>query len=54
MLPANGSVRLQGTVIDHGQAVGTAAALAVKQKITPRSLDVRLLQKVLLEQGAKL
>ncbi|MBR1920108.1 MAG: FAD-dependent oxidoreductase [Spirochaetales bacterium] len=51
---ANGSVRLQGTVIDHGQAVGTAAALAVKQKITPRSLDVRLLQKVLLEQGAKL
>jgi len=37
-----------------GQAAGAAAALAAKQGITPRSLDVRLLQRTLLEQGVHL
>lgn len=35
-----------------GQAVGTAAALSVKQEVKPRQLDVGLLQKTLAEQGA--
>jgi len=35
-----------------GQAAGTAAALAVKNKVSPRKLHVELLQKTLKEQGA--
>ena len=35
-----------------GQAAGTAAALAAKTGCTPRELDVKVLQKTLLEQGA--
>ena len=34
-----------------GEAAGTAAALAVRQGTTPRSLDVSLLQKTLREHG---
>lgn len=37
-----------------GQAAGTAAALAVKTKVELRSLDIRLLQKTLVSQGANL
>ena len=37
-----------------GQAAGTAAALAVKNKVTPRGLDVELLQKSLREKGARI
>ncbi|HEX9976988.1 MAG TPA: FAD-dependent oxidoreductase [Dehalococcoidales bacterium] len=37
-----------------GQAAGTAAALAVKNKISPRKLDVELLQKTLRKQGARI
>jgi len=36
-----------------GQAAGTAAALAVKEKVTPRELDVKLLKEILREQGVK-
>ncbi len=35
-----------------GQAAGTAAALAVRSNVTPRELDVKLLQKNLQEHGA--
>jgi hypothetical protein len=35
-----------------GQAAGTAAALAVRSNVTPRKLDVKLLQKNLQEHGA--
>ncbi len=35
-----------------GQAAGTAAALAARLGVTPRRLDVKLLQKTLVEQGA--
>lgn len=48
---ANGSVRLQGTVVGHGQAAGTAAALSAKEKTTPRGLSVKKLQAVLKDQG---
>jgi hypothetical protein len=36
-----------------GQAAGTAAALAVKNKVTPKKLDVKLLQEALRKQGAR-
>lgn len=34
-----------------GQAAGTAAALAAKQKVAPSELDIRLVQGALLKQG---
>jgi len=37
-----------------GQAAGTATALSIKNKVTPRDLDVKLLQKTLMEQEAAL
>ena len=37
-----------------GEAAGTAAALATRLVMSPRKLDVRLLQKTLLDQGALL
>jgi hypothetical protein len=37
-----------------GQAAGCAAALASRQGVTPRALDVPALQKLLMEQGAEL
>jgi len=37
-----------------GQAAGTAAALAARHRVTPRALDVRLLQDTLVSQGAEL
>jgi len=36
-----------------GQAAGTAAALAARLKVTPRKLDVQLLQDTLRKQGAR-
>ncbi len=49
---ANGTIRLQGTVMAQGQAVGTAAAMAVKSGLTPRDLPVQELQAELARQGA--
>ena len=49
---AHGSTRVPGTSIATGQAAGLAAALAVKQKVAPRNLDVALLRKQLLAQNA--
>lgn len=46
--------RLIMTCLNMGQAVGTAAALAIKNNITPRELDVKILRKKLIEQGIKL
>ncbi len=37
-----------------GQAAGVAAALCTREGVTPRQLDVPLLQKTLLAQGAEL
>jgi hypothetical protein len=36
-----------------GQAAGTAAALAARLNVTPRKLDVKLLQETLRKQGAR-
>jgi hypothetical protein len=38
----------------QGQAAGTAAALAARKAILPRDVDIRMLQKELLESGAAL
>jgi hypothetical protein len=37
-----------------GEAAGTAAALAARQAVQPRDLDVALLQQTLIAQGAEL
>ncbi|MCK9328629.1 MAG: FAD-dependent oxidoreductase [Candidatus Cloacimonetes bacterium] len=49
---ANGTVRLQSTVICQGQAAGTAAALAVKNRTTPRLVNINTLRNTLTSQGA--
>jgi hypothetical protein len=40
------------TAVQHmGQAAGIAASLAVKHSVSPRSIDVKALQRKLLEAG---
>jgi hypothetical protein len=38
-------------VMHMGEAGGHAAALSVQNGVTPRELDVKLLQRVLLDAG---
>jgi len=49
---AQGSIRVMGTCMVTGQAAGTAAAIAVKSKTTPRKINISVLQQKLREQGA--
>ena len=49
---AFGSTRVMGPCMAVAQAAGTAAAIAVRQGVTPRGLDVAELQGVLRDQGA--
>jgi ribulose 1,5-bisphosphate synthetase/thiazole synthase len=49
---ALGSARVITSCIATGQAAGTAAALCIKKKCTPRQLDPEELRKTLREQGA--
>jgi hypothetical protein len=51
---ANGATRLQPHTLNMGQAVGTIAALAVKEGVQPRAIDPIKVQHVLLEAGATL
>jgi len=51
---ANGSLRLQPTCMNLGQAAGTAAALSVQQLCCPRSLDGTRVREDLVEQGMEL
>ncbi len=46
------AVRIMPNCMALGQAAGTAAALCVTKDVTPRRLDVDLLRKALLDQGA--
>ncbi|MGI9425426.1 MAG: FAD-dependent oxidoreductase [Hyphomicrobiaceae bacterium] len=46
------SLRVSGPCFAMGQAVGTAAALALKQGIDPRALDIAMLQDRLRADGA--
>jgi hypothetical protein len=49
---AHGSLRVMPPCFATGQAAGTAAALALETKVSPRSVDVRLLRESLTQQGA--
>jgi len=51
---AAAAVRVMPACFAMGQAAGTAAALSAKAGVPPRHLDVTLLQRRLLEQGAYL
>ncbi|MDR3738572.1 MAG: FAD-dependent oxidoreductase [Terracidiphilus sp.] len=51
---AHASVRSMAQCMAMGQAAGTAAALAVKKRCTPRELDLKMLQESLRAQGALL
>lgn len=45
----NGTTRLQPVVLQIGQAAGALAAIAVKENKSPREVDVRTVQKAILE-----
>jgi hypothetical protein len=49
---AAGSARMGAQCMAYGQAAGTAAALAARDRIAPRSVDVRTLRRTLADQGA--
>ena len=51
---AHASYRIGGVCLATGQAAGTAAALASREKVTPRALDVKKVQDALMNQGAVL
>nr|WP_295873548.1 FAD-dependent oxidoreductase [uncultured Chitinophaga sp.] len=50
----NGATRLQPVVLQLGQAAGALAAIALQQKIQPRQVAVRQVQKALLKAGVYL
>ncbi|MBT3272961.1 MAG: FAD-dependent oxidoreductase [Spirochaetales bacterium] len=43
-----------GNMMDLGQAAGVAAALAARRRITPRALEVSIIQKALVDMGVPL
>jgi len=51
---AMAKLRLLPVCSATGQAAGTATALAIKHGVTPRRLDVSLLQETLISQGMDL
>jgi hypothetical protein len=51
---AASSCRLCRTMMTIGQAAGNAAAMAAKEKVTTRQMDVRQLRTNLQEQGVEL
>jgi hypothetical protein len=51
---AMGHLRLIPACLATGQAAGIAAAMALKRGVTPRMLDLSLLQMTLIEQGMEL
>ncbi|WP_062105356.1 FAD-dependent oxidoreductase [Bacillus niameyensis] len=51
---AHSALRVQPIAMAIGQAAGTAAAVCATQGLLPREVDVKLIQKSLLEQGAYL
>ena len=49
---AHASARVQATSMAMGQAVGTAAALSAAEGIKPEKLNIELLRKTLIKDGA--
>lgn len=50
----NGTTRLQPVIMQVGQAVGAAAAIAVLDNVQPREVSVSMLQDVLAKSGSKI
>ena len=50
----NGSTRLQPVVMQMGQAAGISAAISIENSILPKNLNIRYLQKILLDNGGYL
>lgn len=48
------SWRAMAHVLNIGEAAGTAAALSAKTGVEPRKVDIKLLQKTLIENGAEI
>jgi hypothetical protein len=48
------ALRIQPIAMALGQAAGTAAALSLREGTRPRELEITLLQRTLIEQGANL
>ncbi len=48
---ANGATRLQPSTMVDGQAAGAIAAMAVRQKVQPRALNIIDVQSALLDSG---
>jgi hypothetical protein len=48
---ASAMVRMQLDIANQGYAAGVAASMAVERRISPRSIDVRALQRHLVEVG---
>ena len=51
---ASGSLRLQPTCVNLGQAAGTAAALSIRESSVPRSIDGTQVRNDLYEQGMEI
>ena len=45
------STRITATCMAMGQAAGTAAALCVRENVSPAALDVNVLRSILISQG---
>jgi hypothetical protein len=51
---AQAGCRLVLTCLNMGQAAGTAAAISIKQGVTPRKLDAQVLQAQLVKDGCEI
>ena len=51
---AHGATRTEPPCMETGEAAGAAAAISAKLGVAPRNLDIKLLQKALLDQGVLL
>lgn len=51
---AMAAIRVMPPAFAMGEAAGTAAAIATEQRVSPRQIDVSLVQRALLRQGAYL
>ena len=49
---AFGSIRPTAQCMAMGEAAGVAAAMAVKENLTPKTIDVQKLRAKLVENGA--
>ncbi len=52
--PAYESWRAMAPIMSIGEAAGAAAALSVKEEVSPKKINVKKLQKTLIEQGTEL